>query len=118
MVKTKWPPKQDGRQFEIFWLALTVLLVRVVKNIIFVPKRSRLAAGFFCPVFGRSGYQMVGTGIRCNPNTARGSVYGGLLYNDFLKHKFISLFVMHVDGCAFIFAEMFKNTNTILGVHT
>ena len=45
-----------------------------------MPKRSRLASGFFCPVFGRSGYQMVGTGIRSNPNTASGSVLGGLLY--------------------------------------
>jgi hypothetical protein len=45
-----------------------------------MPKRARLTSGFFCPVFGRSDIRMSGTGIRLNPNTARGSVFGGLLY--------------------------------------
>jgi hypothetical protein len=44
-----------------------------------MPKRSRLVTGHECPVFGRSGYRMSGTGIRSNPNTACGSVFGGLL---------------------------------------
>jgi hypothetical protein len=44
-------------------------------------KRFRLVTGHECPVFGRSGYQMVGIGIRYNPNTARGSVFGGVLYD-------------------------------------
>jgi hypothetical protein len=43
-------------------------------------KLSKLATGHECLVFGRSGYPMVGTGIRYNPNTARGSVFGGSLY--------------------------------------
>jgi hypothetical protein len=61
-----------------------------IKNILFVTlffiKRSRLATRHKCPVFGRSGYQMVGTGIRYNPNTTRGSVFGGLLHL-ILGHK-------------------------------
>jgi hypothetical protein len=45
-------------------------------------KRSRLATGPECPVFGQSGYRMSGTGIRSNLNTDSGSVFGGLLYLD------------------------------------
>jgi hypothetical protein len=41
----------------------------------------KLATGFFCPDFKWSGFQMPGTGIRYNPNTASGSVLGGLLYS-------------------------------------
>ena len=40
-----------------------------------------LATGHFCPDFKWSGYQMPRTGIRSNPNPARGSVFGGLLYS-------------------------------------
>jgi hypothetical protein len=43
-------------------------------------KQSRLANRTQSPDFKWSGYPMVGTGIRCNPNTARGSVFGGVLY--------------------------------------
>ncbi len=45
-----------------------------------MPKRSRLVRKISGPDFKWSGYQMFGTGIRYNPNTARGSVFGGLLY--------------------------------------
>jgi hypothetical protein len=46
-----------------------------------MPKRSRLESGFFCPDFKWSGIQMPRNGIRYNPNTARGSVFRGLLYD-------------------------------------
>jgi hypothetical protein len=55
-----------------------------IKNILFMLpffiKRSLLVAGHECPVFKWSGYQMVDTGLRYNPNTASGSVFGCLLY--------------------------------------
>jgi hypothetical protein len=57
------------------------------KNILFMPKRSTLAIRFFCLDFKWSGYRMSGTGIRYNPNTARGSVFGGLLYYQRLLDK-------------------------------
>jgi hypothetical protein len=61
MVKTKWQPI-------LFFNILASLDRFGQKNILFMTlffiKRSRLATGYECPVFGRSGYQMVGTGIR------------------------------------------------------
>jgi hypothetical protein len=57
-------------------LALTVLLIRVIKNILFMPKRSRLAEIFwsrfqmvekkwppFCFYHSKSGFRMVGTSL-------------------------------------------------------
>ncbi len=55
-----------------------------IKNILFMPlffiKRSRLATGHECPVFGRFDIRMVGTVIRLYSKTDRGSVFGCLLY--------------------------------------
>jgi hypothetical protein len=68
-------------QTEVF---LTSSLDRFInkghKKYFFMPKQSRLASGYFCPDFKWSGIQIPGTGIRYNPNTARGSVFGGLRY--------------------------------------
>jgi hypothetical protein len=60
VIKTKWPPKQDGRPFEnrtfCFYnlkpdkcTSLDCLIKkRDIKNIFFMPKRSRLASGQYC----------------------------------------------------------------------
>jgi hypothetical protein len=68
----------------VFFNILASLDRFVIKNILFVTlffiKWSRLAIGHELPVFGRSCYRMSGTGIRSNPTTDRGSVFGGLLY--------------------------------------
>jgi hypothetical protein len=54
-------------------------------------KLSMLVTGHECPVFGRFDIRMPGTGIRLNPNTNGGSVFGCLLYmyiSVTLKKKF------------------------------
>jgi hypothetical protein len=58
-----------------------------------------LATGQKSPDFKWSGFQMPGTGIRLNLNTARGSVFGGLLYflsvfMQMVKHKSIPFFIL------------------------
>jgi hypothetical protein len=72
MVKTKFK-----NQTENFRLASNVLLI---KQSLFMPKQSSLANQTQSPDFKWFGYQMVGAGIRYNPNTASGSVLGCLLY--------------------------------------
>jgi hypothetical protein len=89
-AKTRWPTIQN------ILASLHRFINKGHKNILFMPKQSRLASGFFCldfkwsgfqivrlsngPAFKWSSYRMPGTGIRYNPNTTRGSVFGGLLY--------------------------------------
>jgi hypothetical protein len=55
------------------------------KKTFFFIKRSRLILGHECPVFGRSGYRMVGTS-RNRPFETRTSLgFGCLLYSDLIK---------------------------------
>jgi hypothetical protein len=79
MVETKWPPQFEN-QTGYFLTSLNRFgMNKIFFMALFFIKRSRLATEHECPVFGCSAKQMVGTGIRFNPNTARGSVFGGLL---------------------------------------
>jgi hypothetical protein len=68
-----------------------------IKNILFMTlffiKRSRLATGQKSPDFKWSGFQMPGTGIRSNPNTDHGSVFGGSLYLSGQTHMRFILFL-------------------------
>jgi hypothetical protein len=67
-------------------------------------KRSRLATGHFCPAFGWSGYQMIGTGIRLNSKARHGSAFGWVLNNylEFLQALISACVIPHYFPLSFV----------------
>jgi hypothetical protein len=93
MVKTRWLPKQDDRPFKIrakksgFWMVKSSLdrFINKSHNKYFIYAKTVMAShsksGPICPVIERSDIRMPRTGIRLNPKTDHGSVFGYWLYS-------------------------------------